>query len=136
MPRGPLGFQASLMIVLRLRGCPTAVSDMLCSMANRQPRVSHALRLLVAAAALTFGSRAAANVAAPIPDPGRMGPELAATTPLVVRGERLSFECEEARGAPVCSFEARYQIENPTAEASGGRAAFYGLHTEDLVVKV
>lgn len=92
--------------------------------------------LLAAAAALTFGSRAAANVAAPISDPGRIGPELAAQTPLVVREERLSFQCEEALGAPVCSFEARYQIENPTSEASGGRAAFYGLHAEDLVVKV
>jgi hypothetical protein len=80
---------------------------------------------------------ARANAAAPIPSPSRVGgPRLAWKTPLVVREERLSFLCDEVDEGPVCSFEARYRIENPSSEPAGGRAAFYGLRAENIVVLV
>jgi hypothetical protein len=89
------------------------------------------------AAAAAPARQASANVAAPIQDPGRLtAPRYAMKSPLIVRDERLSFQCEEEDGRPVCAFEARYRVENPTAEPSGGRAAFYGLYAENVAIKV
>jgi hypothetical protein len=91
----------------------------------------HAILKALALIALLFSAATArANAAAPVPDPSRLGgPRFAAKTPLVVREERLSFQCSEVDDAPSCSFEARYRIENPSSEPAGGRAAFYGLRS-------
>lgn len=86
---------------------------------------------------LLSAAPARANVAAPIPNPSRVGgPRFAQATPLVVQEERLSFQCEEIDDAPVCDFEARYRVQNPSSEPSGGRAAFYGLNADNIVVLV
>lgn len=80
---------------------------------------------------------ALANMAAPVRDPGRLtSPRMDAKTPLVVEEERLSFQCQEVSRVPSCSFEARYRVFNPSAEPSGGHAAFYGLHADGVEVKV
>jgi hypothetical protein len=99
------------------------------------PRVI--LKALALIALSLSAATARANAAAPIPSPSLVGgPRLAAKTPLVVREERLSFQCDEVNEGPVCSFEARYRIENPSSEPAGGRAAFYGLRAENIVVLV
>lgn len=82
-------------------------------------------------------SPARANIAAPLPNPSRVGgPRFATKTPLVVREERLSFQCDEADDGPFCAFEARYRIENPSTEPAGGRAAFYGVLADRIEIRV
>jgi hypothetical protein len=59
-----------------------------------------AVALALIAAVLPAGE-ASANVAAPTEDPGRLtAPRYAVKSPLVVRDERLSFQCQEEEGRP------------------------------------
>jgi hypothetical protein len=91
---------------------------------------------LVALVTLTAAG-ARANMAAPITSPGKVsGPILGPSTPLIVEREKLSIRCGDGGDGIECAFEARYTIANPDAEARGGTAAFYGLHTTGVVVRV
>jgi hypothetical protein len=94
-----------------------------------------ALALLVS---LTGASGVArANMAAVQRYPARVvGPGIARETSLRVDGEQLSFVCSDARGGPVCDFEARYTITNPSAARENAAVAFYGIRDSDLRVTI
>ena len=59
-----------------------------------------------------------------------------AGTTLEVQDEKLSLACTERDHKPVCSFEAVYTVVNPTAKDESVVAAFFGLRTSGVRVKV
>lgn len=98
-------------------------------------------RLALAAAAWTAAvfvpDAARANIAAVQRQPGVFGaPQWDAVTPLVVEREDLVFDCRDARPEPLCDFEARYRVANPTGEPQAVLADFLGVEARDVVVRV
>lgn len=90
--------------------------------------------LLAAAATLAGAAPAAANVAAP-PRPAQIGgPAAGGRTPLAVREAALSIDC--SAGGHTCELQVSYLIHNPSAETSGGTAAFYSLYTGNVDIRV
>lgn len=95
------------------------------------------LTALLTLASISLAGTASANMAAVRRDPGRLaGPAVARETSLRVLGEKLSFTCAEREKVPECTFEARYEIENTSAEAEEVAAAFLGVRTHDIQVRV
>ena len=72
-----------------------------------------------------------ANVAAFFTPTTLSGPDATTQTPLVVASETLKIRCEEVASRPVCRFEARYLIKNPTEATQAVVAAFYGARYGD-----
>lgn len=88
-------------------------------------------------ACLAWGSRCEANLAASRRSPAELqGPLTPSPTPLEVEEETLSLDCEEQAQGPVCRFEARYRVVNPTAQAESVVAAFYGVGVPSVGVWV
>ncbi len=77
---------------------------------------------------------AAANAAAPPPAPKLSAVAVAGDkTPLAVDRASLRIDC---RSRSECALEVHYTISNPTDAALGGTAAFYGMSTSDMNVRV
>jgi hypothetical protein len=93
--------------------------------------------VVVALAAAWPGSTARANLAAPTVDPSYAArPAPAASTPLVVREERLTFSCGEAGARPSCTLDATYVIENPTTAVVETPVVFLTYEAEELSVTI
>ncbi len=68
--------------------------------------------------------------------PGRLsGPMTTAPTVLEVDRERLDLRCSDG-DAPRCTFRAAYEVRNPTSASQTDVAAFYGLRSESIEVRV
>jgi hypothetical protein len=96
------------------------------------------LRLLAfVLAAFAFAAPAGANIAAIERDPGVVG-GLGTYDPtsLAVDREELTFDCRGVDPEPRCTFEAVYFVRNPTAEPQAVTAAFFGLHAEEVEIRV
>ncbi len=81
-----------------------------------------------------WSAAAQANVGMLAKEAGLHGPMTEKEVPLEVRKETLLIDCKAASAGvvPRCSFEARYEITNPTDAAVEVSAAFYGLRTRDI----
>ena len=89
------------------------------------------------ATCLVLATAAHANIAAVERRPGTVeAPRFAATNPLVVDDEHLIFNCDDVMETPKCAFEARYRVRNPTDAEVEVVAAFYGIATEEVTVRV
>jgi hypothetical protein len=95
--------------------------------------------------ALLFSSTALANIAAVQPDPALVAaPARAAGTGepksrpvgLHVVAERLVFDCSEEDGRPVCDFRAIYRVKNRSGARQAVVAAFLGVHTSGVKIRV
>ncbi len=100
-------------------------------------------RALTAAVVLCFSSLCFSNTglansaAIRVPPPTTAtSPQLPTATSLRVTHEDLSFDCDEEHLVVRCRFEARYQVDNPTTQQEVAVAAFYGIGTSDIVVRV
>ena len=86
---------------------------------------------------------ALANIAAIRSDPGVVGaPALGVgesrsrPVGLHVAAERLAFECREEDTQPVCDFRVTYQVRSSAREPQSIVAAFMGIHTSGVQVRV
>ncbi len=95
------------------------------------------LLLLAALAALLHAAPAAANLAAVQRNPSSLStPATLRPTPLEVTAEQLRITCDEVDRAPRCTFHARYTLRNPTDAPQEADAAFYGLRTEGVTLRL
>lgn len=86
--------------------------------------------------ALVAAAPARANMAAVQLHPARFAPPVAARAVGVrVESERLTFECDAQGGAPVCRFEAVYQVRNPADAAESVVGAFYGARARAVEIR-
>src|SRR4051794_8564829 len=93
--------------------------------------------LLLSLACVSFAGAAGANMAASTRDPAQVSaPAIARPTKLRVESEQLSFVCAEEQGKPRCTFEARYQVQNPELAAEEVAVAFYGVRAHGVRVLV
>jgi hypothetical protein len=92
---------------------------------------------LALAAALSFGAFSAhANVGA-VPMPTQLGPFGAAQkTPIEVVRERLKIDCRVHDRIFSCSFEARYELRNPTDKRREVVAAFFGDGASGITARI
>jgi hypothetical protein len=92
---------------------------------------------LVLAAALSLAASSAhANVGA-APVPTQLGPLGAAQkTPIEVVHERLKIDCRVVERVFSCSFEAHYELRNPTDKKQEVVAAFYGAGASGVSARI
>jgi hypothetical protein len=96
-----------------------------------------ALAVLAALASFALPRPAPANMAAVQRDPGTLGAlDSLAATPLAVDEERLDFDCTGGEPEPQCTFEAVYVVRNPTDQPQSVTAAFLGLYTEAVTIRI
>ncbi len=64
------------------------------------------------------------------------GAPLEESVPLVVEEEFLTIDCGGIRPQPHCTFEALYEVHNPTGETVEAVGAFFGILTVEATVTV
>ena len=86
---------------------------------------------------LVWPQSAQANIAASRRAPAELGgPDALARTPLLVVREALSFDCIGAEVGLTCTFDAHYEVYNPTEGAESVSAAFYGVRASGIEILV